>query len=77
MEDFDLGEIYNVYMVGEEDCYFDQPCIFGYRVNGHAVYCHNKYWKDGPRKCRRKWYTGGETKDEDCEGFKENPYYKK
>src|SRR3990167_11162825 len=27
---------------GEDDCAFDQPCAFGHRVNGHAVYCHNE-----------------------------------
>ena len=54
---------------------FDQPCIFGNRCGGHAVYCHNDEWKEGPRKCRRTWYTGGRERDEDCEGFKPNPDY--
>ncbi len=53
-----------------EDCAFDQPCAYGHRVGGHAVYCHNDEWKEGPRKCRRTWYTGGKVRDEDCEGFK-------
>ena len=57
----------------DEDCAFDQPCIYGHRVETHAVYCHNNDWKDAPRKCRRTWYTGGETRDEDCPGFKPNP----
>lgn len=52
---------------------FDQPCAWGERVGGHAVYCTNDAWIDGPRKCRRTWYTGGEFRDEDCEGFKPNP----
>ena len=55
-----------------EDCAFDQPCQFGHRVEGHAVYCHNDAWSDGPRKCRRTWYTGGEVRDEDCPGFQPN-----
>lgn len=59
---------------GEDDA-FDQPCKFGHRVDGHAVYCHNDAWRDGPRKCRRTWYTGGETKDEDCPGFEPNPLF--
>lgn len=58
-----------------EDCAFDQPCAHGHRVEGHAVYCHNDAWKEGPRKCRRTWYTGGEVRDEDCEGFAPNPEY--
>ncbi len=53
---------------------FNQPCHYGNLVEGHAVYCHNDEWKDGPRKCRRTWYTGGEVKDEDCHGFKANEH---
>jgi len=30
---------------------------------------------DGPRKCRRTWYTGGEVRDQDCEGYEANPDY--
>lgn len=59
-----------------DDCAFDQPCKYGHRVEGHAVYCHNDEWKEGPRKCRRTWYTGGEVRDEDCEGFAPNTEYK-
>ena len=51
---------------------FDQPCAYGFLVKGHAVYCCNDEWKEGPRKCRRTWYTGGEVRDEDCPGFKKN-----
>ena len=29
-----------------EDCAFDQPCKYGHRVEGHAVYCHNDEWKE-------------------------------
>ncbi len=57
------------------ECAFDQPCKFGHRVEGHAVYCQNDAWVNGPRKCRRTWYTGGETKDEDCPGFQPNPEF--
>lgn len=60
----------------EEEQAFDQPCKYGNRCGGHAVYCHNDEWKDSPRKCRRTWYTGGEIKDEDCEGYAPNPDYK-
>jgi hypothetical protein len=52
---------------------FDQPCRFGNRVDTHAVYCHNTGWALHPRKCRRTWYTGGEERDEDCEGFEPQP----
>lgn len=62
---------------GDDDSAFDQPCKFGHRVDGHAVYCHADHWKDSPRKCRRTWYTGGETKDEDCPGFQPNPDFTK
>lgn len=48
---------------------FNQPCRFGYLVDGYAVYCHNERWLYAPRKCRRTWYTGGERRDEDCPGF--------
>lgn len=60
-------------MAGEDGCAFDQPCKFGRRVESHAVYCHNDGWLYAPRKCRRTWYTGGELRDEDCRGFKQNP----
>ena len=58
---------------GEDGGGFNQPCAFGCLSPGHAVYCHNDAWPDGPRKCRRTWYTGGETRDEDCPGFVANP----
>lgn len=60
----------------EDECAWDQPCAFGNRVDGHAVYCHNDKWLYAPRKCRRTWYTGGEVKDEDCRGFKPNPLHR-
>lgn len=60
----------------DADCAFDQPCKFGHRVDGHAIYCHNDEWTDSPRKCRRTWYSGGETKDEDCPGFQPNMAFK-
>lgn len=62
-------------MVDVEECAFDQPCQYGHRVGGHAVYCTNTSWKDAPRKCRRSWYTGGEERDEDCPGYQPNPGY--
>ena len=60
----------------DSDCAFDQPCKFGHRVEGHAVYCHNDAWVDGPRKCHRSWSTGGEVKDEDCPGFQPNEAFR-
>lgn len=60
----------------DEDVVFDQPCKFGCRVNGHAVYCHNEEWNDKPRKCRHTWYYGKDKKgiqDKDCEGYEPNP----
>jgi hypothetical protein len=51
----------------------DQPCRWGNRCEDHAVYCTNDGWLYSPRKCRRTWYTGGKTRDEDCPGFAPNP----
>jgi hypothetical protein len=62
--------------IEDDNSAFDQRCIFGHRVEGHAVYCHNDNWDDSPRKCRRSWYTDGEIKDEDCAGFQPNPAFK-
>ena len=63
-----------VEMIADEDeVGFNQACRFGSLVEGHAVYCHNDKWLYGPRKCRRTWYTGGEVRDEDCEGFEPSP----
>lgn len=64
-----------VEMIADEDGGFDQPCAYGNRVESHAVYCHNTRWLYAPRKCRRTWYTHGERRDEDCEGYKPNPAY--
>jgi len=56
-------------IVNDEEIFFDQTCCWGCRAGNHAVYCENENWSDHPRKCRRTWFTGGKTKDEDCEGF--------
>ena len=58
-----------VEMVAGNDCAWDQPCLYGYRVDSHAVYCHNEGWLYAPRKCRRNksW------PHEQCRGYKENP----
>jgi hypothetical protein len=53
---------------------FDQKCIFGNRVESHAVYCHSEH-PDAPRKCRRSWYSGKTVLDEDCPFYVENPKY--
>ncbi len=63
----------------QADCAFDQPCIYGHRVERHAVYCHNEKWANSPRKCRHTWYykeIGTGKEDKDCPGFKLNPDYK-
>ena len=70
-----MFNIVELMTAGNDECAFDQPCKYGHRVESHAVYCHNDGWVEGPRKCRRTWYTGGEVKDEDCEGFEPNPEY--
>lgn len=33
------------------------PCTHGHIVAGHACYCHDDAWKEGPRKCPiwRQW----------------------
>jgi len=57
-----------------EDCEFDQPCHWGLRIEGHAVYCENEDWEGSPRKCKHSWYFGkdSEYKDETCKGYKPN-----
>jgi hypothetical protein len=59
---------------GEEDNAFDQPCYYGHRVNGHAVYCHNDVWPDSSHKCRRGGWGPNteENKHENCPGFYPN-----
>lgn len=54
----------------EDNCAWDQPCAFGYRVDLHAVYCHNDKWLYAPRKCRR---NRDDFPHEKCRGFKANP----
>lgn len=53
-------------LIDGDDCAFDQPCHFGHRVDGHAVYCHNDAWPSSPRKCRRNRI---DYRHEDCPGF--------
>jgi hypothetical protein len=62
-------------LADEDEIFWDQPCVYGCRIESHSVYCHNDKWREKPRKCRRTWYTGGEIKDEDCPGFSLNPNY--
>lgn len=54
---------------------FDQSCVYGNRVENHAVYCHSNH-RGAPRKCRCTWYTGGKIRDENCPFYKPNPEYK-
>lgn len=59
-----------------DDCAFDQPCMYGHRVEGHAVYCHNTSWLYAPRKCRRRQNEnayGEAWPHEGCAGFRPNP----
>lgn len=63
------------FLADPENCAFDQPCKFGNRVEGHAVYCHNDKWADSPQKCRRTWHTNGKIRDENCPGFQPNPEF--
>jgi hypothetical protein len=56
-------------VAGSDECGFDQPCAFGYRVEAHAVYCHNEKWPNSPRKCRR---NRTDFKHEDCPGYVPN-----
>ena len=75
MSDYDPrrdGNLVELMVGHEEGGGFNQPCAHGNLVVGHSVYCHNSEWADAPRKFRRTWYTGGMTRDEDCEGFKAN-----
>lgn len=65
-------DIAHIAIAGVEGESYDQPCKFGCRVGGHAVYCMSER-DDMPRKCRRTWYTGGRVRDEDCAGFEPNP----
>lgn len=67
----------NLVEIMDEEQGFGQPCRYGNLCSGHAVYCHNAGWLYRPRKCRRTWYTGSKTKDEDCPGFAPNPVYQK
>lgn len=50
---------------------FNQSCVYGNLIEGHAVYCHCKNI-NAPRKCKRTWYTKGIIKDEDCQFYKPN-----
>jgi hypothetical protein len=57
-----------------DDNAWDQPCAHGYRVAGHAVYCHNERWLYAPRKCRRgEQWDGTDWPHAKCPGYKPNP----
>lgn len=67
-----------VEMIADQDeCAWDQPCAFGYRVEQHAVYCHNETWLYAPRKCRRhkgaSIWSDDPWPHEECPGYKANP----
>ena len=51
-----------VELVGDEQS--QSPCKWGNIVEGHACYCHNDEWKEGPRKCPiwRQWGVGDLSK---------------
>ncbi len=65
-----------VELLDDEEQEFDQPCKFGNRVGGHAVYCHSKNPK-APRKCRNSWYYGKEHLDSECPFYQPNPNFRK
>lgn len=67
-----LGEICFTGDDEDEQGGFNQPCRFGNLAPGHKVYCTNAKWLYAPGKCCRTWYTGGEVRDEDCEGYQPN-----
>lgn len=54
-----------------EEGIWNQKCKHGHLIPGHSVYCHSAN-PESPRKCHRTWFTGGETKDEDCPYYEEN-----
>lgn len=62
-----------VEIIAGDDCAFDQPCRFAYRVEQHAVYCHNQTWLYAPGKCRRCSKTG--DGHEDCHSHATCPGY--
>ncbi len=64
--------VLNVVELMDDEQAFDQPCAFGNRCGGHAVYCHNDAWPNAPRKCRRS-KNDPEWRHEDCPGFVANP----
>ena len=65
-----------VEMIADEDCAFDQPCAHGYRVEQHAIYCHNTTWLYAPSKCTFCSKTGerheGCVPHAECPGYKQN-----
>jgi hypothetical protein len=67
-------------IANQDECAWDQPCAYGYRVEDHAVYCHNEHWLYSPRKCRRhrgpSVWGDDPWPHEQCPGFKANPLYK-
>lgn len=67
------GNIVEMMQDDDADCAFDQPCKWGHRVEGHAVYCHNPTWLYAPSKCRRgKSWSDDEWPHEGCAGFSPN-----
>ena len=60
------------FIADQDDSAFDQPCAFGYRVETHAVYCHNDKWLYAPRKCHRST----EWPWQECPGFLAYPIEK-
>lgn len=76
-QDWDGSRMVNLVEMISDEGGHDQPCRWGNRCDGHAVYCTNDGWLYSPRKCRRTWYTGGEVRDEDCPGYAPNPQFVK
>jgi hypothetical protein len=59
----------------EEECAFDQPCVYGHRVGHHSVYCHHP---DGlARKCLYRFSKDlADYEQNKCGGYTPNPNWK-
>lgn len=71
----------NIVELLTDDSAFDQECKYANRVETHAIYCHNTFWKYAPRKCPRVsgkgyCYDGmAYLPMRRCSGFAKNPHW--
>lgn len=70
-----LKKPFNIIESLSDDCAYDQPCIYGLRVEQHAVYCHNEAWLYAPKKCHRSIEKTDKRYYTNCPGFKSNPKF--